>query len=133
MFLLQRRLFETWRGEKTMLQRPEALSITMESLFPALFPALSYRLPTSLFSFSLFLRLPHLLIPYSRHPLVKFFCMPVRRLVSRNTAQYNPGMHCGSVSLDIPVMSTTRRRLCTMISELADLENVFCVTYRELM
>lgn len=38
-------------------------------------------------------------VPRSCHPLVKFFCMP---LVSRNAAQCNPGMHCGSVSVDTP-------------------------------
>lgn len=109
-----------FEDEKTMLQRPEPLSPRSRwRSFPRAPLSLSslylVGLLSSLFPFFISLSLPpacSLLVTL----WWKFFCIPLRRLLSRNVVQCNPGMHCESDSPDNPTTSTTRQR--TMISKL---------------
>lgn len=96
-------------GEKTMLQRPEPLSSRSRwRPFPCSLLSFSSLYLAGLLS-SLFLFFISLSLPPACSLLAtlwwKFFCMPLRRLVSRNATQCNPGMHCESDSWE-----TTRWR-----------------------
>jgi len=90
-------------GEKTMLQRSEPLSPWSRwRPFPSALLSLSPPFISSVLCFLSFYSLFLLALPPTCSLLAtlwwKFFCMPLRRLVSRNAVQCNPGMYCESNS-----------------------------------